>query len=185
MLIGVALESMPAIDFSHLKQIEHLHIEGLYISHTTNEHLLGPFLRQFFSQLLSSPNASTPPSTDAYPPPAPASPLISKITITLTADAKSELSFFGLPDHAVLQDFGWFHLPEIIEKALEPFPHDTLDKLQVQVRVRSTGIVSESEVVYGEKLVREGVWKRFEERARLQVEFLPMPDRDGDKFDLP
>lgn len=171
---------MSLIDLSPLTRIQHLHVEGLFMSHDPSAHVLEAFFRGFFAQIFSS--SSLPMQNDAEVAAPP--PLISKITFTLTMDAKNELSFFGMPDHAILQTFTWFSLPSIIEEALGAFP-ETLHKLDVQLRVRSTGI-SGREIGFSEDIIREGMWKRFTEQSRtLRVGFLPMLDRDGENDDLP
>ncbi|KAH9484413.1 hypothetical protein JR316_0003894 [Psilocybe cubensis] len=177
------LHNMPLIELSQITRIQHLHVEGLFTSHDTSTHILEPYFRGLFAQLLCPSSLTNPVQRDAEV--AAPSPLISQLTFTLTVDAKNEASFFGMPDHTMLQTFTWFSLPEIIEEVLAPFP-DVLRTLQVQLRVRMAGAVSDRDRLYSEDVIRGGVWKKFAEQGRtLRVGILPMLDREGDYDDSP
>lgn len=168
------LRGMPTVDFSLLREVRCLHIEGLLMSHQSSAVMVESFFRGLFSQLFSSfiQSSVIDTSKPTQPPP------IQRISISLTLDAKGTYSFFGMPEYAVLQSLTWCKLPHIIEGALAPFP-DKFEGLEVALIVKST--IDDVQVEMADMCVRSGVWKRFSEKAKLRVGFLPINGIDVDE----
>ncbi|CAA7269330.1 unnamed protein product [Cyclocybe aegerita] len=186
-----ALQNMASIDFTPLTQIEVLHLEGLLITHQNSPQPLEAFFQKLFAELCSSPTDHSETCR----------PSLQRMSISLTVDTKHGAhSFFGIPDYVLLQPFTWFGLPSIIEEAFSsvaaslissssssswnPSPLlptssslDLLKDLQVELKLKAPSIAA-SQRSLSEEYVREGVWKGFEERGKLQVVFV---DEDSDR----
>ncbi|KAF9484837.1 hypothetical protein BDN70DRAFT_57620 [Pholiota conissans] len=168
------LRGMPTVDFSLLKEVRCLHIEGLLMSHQSSTAMMESFFRGLFAQLFSSfIQTSIIDSSKPTPPPP-----IQRISVSLKLDAKGTYSFSGMPEYAVLQSVTWCKLPHIIEEALAPFP-DKFEGLEVALTVKST--ISDAQMELADMCVRNGVWKRFSEKTKFRVGFLPINGIDVDE----
>lgn len=165
---------MPMLDFSRLNELQHLHVEGLLMSHETNSTTLEYFFCRLFTELFSS--FTQTPNFDKRKPKR--EPPLRRISLSLTLDAKGADSFFGIPEYAVLQPFSWWCLPDIIENALEPFS-GVYNHLEVVLTVKSA--MEDKLWVVTEECVRAGVWKRVGQHAALRVILLPINGVDGDE----